>query len=294
MAAPPATPPATGIANGASDAREGRIARGFRLARVSCEVLTSDPRLLLLPLLSALCAVVALAATAALGRRIHGGPDAVQFVARVWVAAYAVSFVTIFFNVALVDVVARRWRGERAGLADGLATARGRPGAIAGWAVLTTTVGLVLRLVERLTFGISQIVLRVVVDVVWSVASFLIVPVLAIERRGPVRALRRSAGIGGMRWAEGLGGATSIALATLVVMAPVVGLMLIGVVLYAPGSQLPACWRWRAPAPARSSSGSSASRSPRSSRSRSSSTPRAGAATTAFPCSTSSARATPG
>jgi hypothetical protein len=236
---PPATPAATGIADGPPGGAEGRIARGFRLARVSWEVLTSDVRLLLLPLLSALCAVAALVATAALTRRIHGGPDAVRFVARVWVAAYAVSFVTIFFNVALVDVVARRWRGERAGLAEGLATARGRVGAIAGWAVLTTTVGLVLRLVERLTLGISQIALRIVVDAVWSVASFLIVPVLAVERQGPVGALRRSAAIGRLRWAQGLGGATSIALATLVVMAPVVGLMLIGAVLYVTGLTAP-------------------------------------------------------
>jgi Family of unknown function (DUF6159) len=232
---PPPTPPATGIEDVPPGGREGRIARGFRLARVSLEVLTSDRRLLLLPLLAALCAVVAVVATAAFARRLDGGPDAVQVVARVWVAAYAVSFVTIFFNVALVDVVAKRWRGEPAGLADGLATARGRVGAIAAWAVLTTTVGLVLRLVERLTFGLSQVVLVVLVDVAWSVASFLIVPVLAIERQGPVRALRRSAGIGRVRWTEGLGGATSIALATLVVMLPVAGLMLIGVVLYVLG-----------------------------------------------------------
>jgi hypothetical protein len=218
---------------------EGRIARGFRLARIALEVLASDRRLLLLPMLSAFCALLALVATATLARRLHTGPEAVRVIAPVWLAAYAVSFITIFFNVALVHVVAARWRGETAGLADGVAAARGRCGAIAGWAVLTTTVGIVLQLIERLTLGISQIVLRLVADVAWSVASFFVVPVLVVERRGPVRSLRRSGQVVRERWAEGLGGVTPIALATLMVVLPLFGLIFIGLVFYATGLTLP-------------------------------------------------------
>lgn len=218
---------------------EGRIARGFRLARVSLEVLASDRRLMLLPMTSAFCALVALVATATLARRLHGGPELVRVIAPVWLAAYAISFITIFFNVALVHVIARRWQGESAGLRDGIAAARGRVGAIAGWAVLTTTVGLLLQLVERLTLGISQIVVRIVLDVAWSVASFFVVPVLAIEHRGPARSLRRSAQVVREQWAEGLGGVTPIALATLMVMLPLFGLMLIGFMLYVTGLPAP-------------------------------------------------------
>jgi len=60
---------------------EGRIARGFRLARVSWEVLAGDRRLLALPLMAALCALAALVATATLARRLHAGPDALQVIA---------------------------------------------------------------------------------------------------------------------------------------------------------------------------------------------------------------------
>ncbi|MEA2219100.1 MAG: hypothetical protein QOJ35_1726 [Solirubrobacteraceae bacterium] len=214
---------------------EGRIARGFRLARVSLEVLAGDRRLLLLPMLSAFCALLALLADATLARRLHGGPDALRVIAPVWAAAYAVSFITIFFNVALVHVVVGRWRGEPTRLRDGVAAARGRLAAIAGWAVLTTTVGIVLQLVERLTFGIS----RIVADVAWSVASFFVVPVLVVERRGPVRALRRSAQVVREHWAEGIAGATPIALATLMVVLPLVGLLFIGLVLYVTGLTVP-------------------------------------------------------
>lgn len=218
---------------------EGRIARGFRLARVALEVLGSDRRLMLLPMLSAFCALVALLATATLARRVHVGSDAVQVIAPVWLAAYVVSFITIFFNVALVHVVARRWQGEPARLRDGVSAARRRVGAVAGWAVLTTTVGLLLRLVERLTLGISQVVLGLFADVAWSVASFFVVPVLVVERRGPARALRRSGQLVRERWAEGIGGATPIALATLMVVLPLVGLIFIGLVFYVTGLTAP-------------------------------------------------------
>ena len=156
-----------------------------------------------------------------------------------WIAAYAISFITIFFNVALAHVVVRRWQGEPVRLAARRRRRCRRALAIAGWAILTTTVGLVLQLLERLTLGISRIVL----GVAWSVASFFVVPVLVVERRRPVRALRRSGEIVRERWAEGIGGVTPIALATLMVVLPLVGLMFIGVVLYVTGFRRPACSR---------------------------------------------------
>jgi hypothetical protein len=210
---------------------EGRIARGFRLARVSWGVLSSDRRLLALPLLAAIGAFVALAATATLAGRLHAAPEAVRVIAPVWLAAYLISFATIFCNVALVHVVVRRWHGEPAGVGDGIAAALRRLAAIAGWSVLTTTVGLTLRLLERATLGLSQLV----AGVAWSVASFFVVPALVVERHGPVRALRRSVAVVGGSWADGLAGATPIGLATLMVLLPVGGLLFMGLALYVTG-----------------------------------------------------------
>jgi hypothetical protein len=210
---------------------EGRIARGFRLGRVAWEILESDRRLLMLPLVAALGAVGAVAATATLAAELHSGPEIVRVVAPVWLAAYLISFAAIFCNVALVHVIARRWHGEPAGVADGVGAALRRLAAIAGWSVLTTTVGLTLRLFERATLGLSQIV----AGVAWSVASFFVVPALVIERSGPVRALRRSVFIARTNWADGLGGATPIGLATLRVLLPVGGLLFMGFALYVTG-----------------------------------------------------------
>src|SRR5436190_6045886 len=138
------------------------------------------------------------------------------------------SSITVSCTVPLVHVVARRWQGEPVRLSRGIGAACGRSGAIAGWAILTTTVGIVLQLVERLTLGVARLVL----GVAWSVTSFFVVPVLVVERRRPVRALRRSGEIVRERWAEGIGGVTPIALATLMVVLPLVGLVFIGFVVY--------------------------------------------------------------
>jgi Family of unknown function (DUF6159) len=166
---PPQAPPQT-IGRPAS--WDGRIARGFRLARVSWDVLSHDRRLL--ALLAALCALAAVLATGILARRLHAAPDSVRVIAPVWIAAYLVSFTTIFCNVALVHVVARRWHGEPVGIADGIAAAGRRVGAIAGWSMLTTTVGLALQLLERLTLGISQLVGGAIAAVfVWIVSVAL-------------------------------------------------------------------------------------------------------------------------
>jgi hypothetical protein len=235
----PATAPATRSDAPRSRAWEGRVARGFRLARVALEVVTSDRRLLLLPALATLCSLLALAATAVLADRLRGSADAVRVIAPVWIAAYAISFVTIFFNVALVHVVAARWRGETASLRDGLVAARRRLRSIAGWAVLTTTVGLLLQLIERVTLGISQLVIGIVADVAWSVASFFVVPVLVVEQRGPVRSLRRSASVVRSKWMEGLAGVTPIGVATVMLMIPLAGLVFIGFVLFVLGLTIP-------------------------------------------------------
>jgi hypothetical protein len=214
---------------------EGRLARGFRLARVSWEVLAGDRRLLALPLTAAVCALGAVVATATLARRVHGGPEVVHVIAPLWIAAYLVSFTTIFCNVALVHVVVRRWQGEPARPADGLVAAGRRLAAIAGWSALTTTVGIALRLLECVMLGLSQLLVGIVAGAAWSVGSLFVVPALVVERQGPLRALRRSAGIVRGRWVEGFSGATPIGLATLMVALPVLGLLLMGCLLYVTG-----------------------------------------------------------
>ncbi|HSZ15188.1 MAG TPA: hypothetical protein VK790_14215 [Solirubrobacteraceae bacterium] len=107
------------------------MARGTRLAGEAFALLRDDRRLLLLPaaalLVDLICVGVLLAlAAAASGRRGHETVLLLSFAA----AIYPVTVSSTFFNVALMHVVSQRWKGQQAGIREGLFLARQRLGTI--------------------------------------------------------------------------------------------------------------------------------------------------------------------
>ena len=112
-------------------------------------------------------------------------------------------FVIIFFNTALAGAAMMRLRGEPASVSAGFAMARAKLLNILGYALIAATVGLLLRMLqERLGFigrlGIGLLGLA------WTVATFLVVPVLASEDVGPVDAVKRSVALLRRTWGENL------------------------------------------------------------------------------------------
>jgi len=57
------------------------------------------------------------------------------------------------------------------------------------------------------------------VGAAWSVSTFFVIPLLALEGLGPVSALKRSVGMVRERWGEGLVGSAAVGLAVLLVAA---------------------------------------------------------------------------
>ena len=190
----------------------GKFARSWALMKASAGVLRSDKSLLLFPLLSGLCSIVVVAsfllpvALAVIGH--HGGDlDGRRFAPAYYVVLFAFYlvqyFVIAFFNTALAGVALRRLRGEPAGLADGFALARSRLGSIFGYALIAATVGLFLRALQERLGLIGRLVVGLL-GLAWTVATFLVVPVLASEGIGPVDAVKRSAELLKQTWGENL------------------------------------------------------------------------------------------
>ena len=86
------------------------------------------------------------------------------------------------------------FRGQQATVGDGLAVARSRFSQIAGWAALSTAIGLMLSALEN-QGGIAARSLGRVLVVGWSLITFLAVPVIAIEGTGPFETLKRSSSL---------------------------------------------------------------------------------------------------
>lgn len=196
----------------------GRFARSWSLMKASADVLRSDKSLLMFPLASSICCLLVAASflipiIAAMvsaghvvehGQRISAGGYVLLFL--FYLAQY---FVIIFFNTALAGAALARLRGEPASFGEGMAIARSRIVNIFGYALIAATVGLVLRaLQERL--GLIGRLVAGFLGLAWTVATFLVIPVLASQDVGPTEAISRSVELLKRTWGENIIGNAGI------------------------------------------------------------------------------------
>jgi len=96
-------------------------------------------------------------------------------------------------------------------LGDGLRIAFARLPKIIVYAVIAATVGMILRWISERAGIVGQI-LGGVLGFAWSVATFLVVPVLVVENVGPFEAIKRSTAYLKRTWGEQLIGNVGIGL----------------------------------------------------------------------------------
>ncbi|MEO8397905.1 MAG: DUF6159 family protein, partial [Chloroflexota bacterium] len=119
---------------------------------------------------------------------------------------YVVLYSVIFFaNTALVGAAMMRLRGEDPTLRDGFRIASSHAASIFGYAIISATVGVVLNTLSRRAGILGQIVISLI-GFAWNVATYLVVPVLVVEKLGPIEAIKRSAALLRATWGEQLTG----------------------------------------------------------------------------------------
>ncbi len=117
---------------------------------------------------------------------------------------YVVTYgVAIFFNAALAICVLRKLEGKQATILDGLREALSCFPQILGWALVSATIGVILKAIERRSGFVGNMVARML-GLAWSVATFLVVPVLVAERKGPLEAIQASVQLLRRTWGEDL------------------------------------------------------------------------------------------
>jgi hypothetical protein len=98
---------------------------------------------------------------------------------------------------------------EEAGVADGLRRAAALLPVILVYALIAATVGTLLRAIAECVGIIGRIVVALI-GVGWTVATALVVPILAAENVGPIEAIGRSAELVKKSWGENIIGNTGI------------------------------------------------------------------------------------
>lgn len=193
------------------------IGRSWELAKGSFRVLRSDKELLIFPLLSFIALVIVSISFFFPFMWVGGVASAQNGEANI--ASYVVAFVfyvvsytvTFFFQTALVGAAMIRLDGGDPTLGDGLRIAFSRLPKIIVYAVIAATVGMILRWISERAGIVGQIV-GGVLGFAWSVATFLVVPVLVVENVGPFEAIKRSTGYLKRTWGEQLIGNVGIGL----------------------------------------------------------------------------------
>lgn len=229
-----------------------RFERSLMLVKASWDVLRADGELIVLPILSGIASLIIIAAFAGVGavagafghlKHLDKGSDLpVWFYAGLFVFYLVQYFIVIYFNTALVGAALERLEGGNPTIRSAIAIADRQFGAIFGYALLSATIGLLLRMIaERL--GIIGRFIESGVGLAWTVTTFLVVPVLAAEGVGPLRAVERSASLLKKTWGENLIGNAGISLA-LAVVNVIIALIGFGggARLYAEGSHTAAIW----------------------------------------------------
>jgi hypothetical protein len=185
------------------------------LTKASAAVLRSDKELLLFPVISSIAALL-VAATfliPIIGLRLfeggHMGPIGFVVGFLFYVCQY---FVIFYFNVALVGAAMIRLEGGDPTVADGLRIAKSKVGVILGYAAIAATVGIILKAIQERAGFLGKIVVGLL-GAAWTVATFLVVPVLVAQDVGPVDALKESVSLLKKTWGENIIGTGGIGLA---------------------------------------------------------------------------------
>jgi len=183
----------------------GRIARGISLVRASFTLLRHDPGLLWLPIASVAC-ILAFAGLIFWPALVVGlsNTSKVELYVLLAVLYFVASFIIIFFNAAMIAAATDRLAGGPGAIRQGLGVAWSRGGQLLAWALLSATVGVIVRVVES-RMGLAAIFARLL-GAAWAVMTFFVVPVLVFEGVGPIEAMKRSGGLFRQRWGEQLVG----------------------------------------------------------------------------------------
>jgi hypothetical protein len=186
-----------------------RLSNSWELVKASAEVLRSDKELIVFPIVSGIGSLI-VAATFAVPMFLTGVFDQLYvdgdgfhplgiLVAFLF---YLVQYSVIFFaNTALVGAAMIRLDGGNPSIGDGFRIAARRMGPILGYALISATVGLILRAIAERAGFLGRIVISLI-GLAWNIATYLVVPVLAVEGVGPVEAIKRSTALLKRTWGE--------------------------------------------------------------------------------------------
>jgi hypothetical protein len=209
-----------------------RIRRGWALTKKSWEVLREHRELIRFPLYGGIATIAMAILVVGPGLYLIDDGKVAPGAPLVVIGFYILAVIGTYYSVGLAACADRIFRGERATVADGMSVARANLRPILGWAALSASVGLFFSLLENQGGIVGQIIGRIL-DIAWTLVTFLAVPVIAIEGTGPIDTFKRASSLFRDRWGQQITGNLAIGGAVFLLgMLPAVLLIVAGVALW--------------------------------------------------------------
>ena len=223
------------------------IGNTWQITKLSWKVLQLDRELIFFPIMGTIGAIIVGAVAAGvfagtgtfdrLGNTSDAEFNVVDLIVAL-VAYFGALYMVIFCNAALVAAARERLEGGDPNVMSGIRAVRGMWLAILGWTLITGTVGLILQALQGVARDSNNGVLRIVgmilvalLQTAWAYITFFVIPILVVERIGPIAAIRRSGRLLRQTWGEQLTSSFSFfiiyLIAALIVAIPVVVLVFI-------------------------------------------------------------------
>lgn len=227
-----------------------RISNGFSLARSSWAVLVKDKHLLWFPIISGALFLVVVASFAlplatlvdwaGLEQQMNSnnGKPPMWIYAVAFAFYFCTYFVIIFCNSALISCAILRFNGQEPRLSDGFRMAMARLPQIFAWALVSATVGMILKAIENAHEKVGYYV-SMILGAAWSIMTYFVVPVLVVEKVGPFAAIGRSMSLLKKTWGEALVGKLGLGLFMFLLFIPVILVFVLGGVMIANGMTVP-------------------------------------------------------
>lgn len=212
----------------------GRIQRSWYLGKLSWRVLRSDRTLAAFPVLTAVGALAVfllfggLIALTGIQDSANGSSLAPIGWVLVVVMYLVAGIVITFFQAALSVGANERLDGRDSTVGGAVSTAGKQFPAIAAWAILQTTVSLVISAIQERA-GFLGDILAGLFGAAWRVVTFLAIPVVVLEGTGPFASLKRSGTLLSGTWGENLAAQMGFGLLGFVASLP--GLVLVGLAI---------------------------------------------------------------
>jgi uncharacterized membrane protein YeaQ/YmgE (transglycosylase-associated protein family) len=199
----------------------GRFGASWLLFKESFRFLRADKEMVWIPLITTVLNLLLFGLlVSAFVFLVYGGSldaiDAENEDSPIWYVFAFLCYVIGAFTLALsqagiTHIVYTRIRGGDATLGEGLKTAFSHWFSLLLWSIITSTVGMVLRMIAERSKMLGAIV-AMILGVAWSVLTYFVVPAMVIDKHSAFGSISKSSAVFRKTWGETLVSNISIGL----------------------------------------------------------------------------------